>query len=46
MQFDLSEADKPEDRQKDSCLSHGFEGAALQQLKEDLLGTVSNMMTC
>lgn len=41
LQFDLKEADKLEDGQKDPCL--GFGSAALQQLKEDLLGTKVGM---
>ncbi|XP_053139107.1 uncharacterized protein LOC128339364 [Hemicordylus capensis] len=43
LQFDLNETSRPEERQQDSCLSLGFGSAALQQLKEDLLGTMAGM---
>ncbi|XP_061480849.1 uncharacterized protein LOC133383691 isoform X2 [Rhineura floridana] len=43
LQFDLKETSSPQEGEGDSCLSNGFGNAALQQLKEDILGTRAGM---
>ncbi|KAJ7340944.1 hypothetical protein JRQ81_004231, partial [Phrynocephalus forsythii] len=43
LQFDLDETPSSKEEQLDMCHSHGFGTAALQQLKEDVLGTRAGM---
>ncbi|KAL8185649.1 UNVERIFIED_CONTAM: hypothetical protein K2H54_056651 [Gekko kuhli] len=43
LQFDLNDANNPEEGQLDPCLSYDFSSADLQQLKEALLGTKAGM---
>ncbi|KAF7254736.1 Regulator of G-protein signaling 2, partial [Varanus komodoensis] len=43
LQFDLNEAPKTKEELQDSYVSPGFGNAALQQLKEDILGTRAGM---
>ncbi|XP_078239165.1 uncharacterized protein LOC110074672 isoform X1 [Pogona vitticeps] len=43
LQFDLDETPNSKEEQLDLCYSHGFGTAALQPLKEDVLGTRAGM---